>query len=148
MKQFKWRLQRVLDIRIKEEQKKTAELLKITDKLATTRGELLIKKRRLENIINSITCENPKKRLGRQEFFLTYSDASNEQLKKLKEKIYQIETQQKEKIKEVIKIRISKKGLERLRSEAKRQFIKEQDKQEQKELDERAIVSFVRSPIY
>ena len=64
MKQFIWRLQRVLDIRIKEEQKKTAELLKITDKLATTRGELLIKKRRLENIINSITCENPKTSLS------------------------------------------------------------------------------------
>ena len=119
MKQFIWRLQRVLDIRIKEEQKKTAELIKITDKLATTRGELLIRKKRLENIINN-----------------------------LKEILSQIEMQQKEKIKEVIKVRISKEGLERLRSEAKRQFIKEQDKQEQKELDERALVSFVRSPIY
>ena len=42
MKRFVWRLQRVLDIRKKEEQIKTAELIEITDKLAVTRGKLLI----------------------------------------------------------------------------------------------------------
>ncbi len=145
MKRFVWRLQRVLDIRTKEEQKKTAELLEITDKLAATRGELLIKKKTLENIINSLIRENPKKRLGKQEFFLAYSYTSNEQIKKLKEKIRHMETQQKEKIMEVLKVRKSKEGLERLRTEAKLQFIKEQEKNEQKELDEGSTVSFVRN---
>jgi flagellar biosynthesis chaperone FliJ len=37
-----------------------------------------------------------------------------------------------------------KEGMERLRNEAKMQFIKEQEKLEQQQLDERAIVSFVR----
>ena len=73
MKRFAWRLQRVLDIRTKEEQKKTAELLDITDKLLAARSELLIKKKLLENIINDITAESPKTRLSKQEFFLAYS---------------------------------------------------------------------------
>ena len=146
MKRFIWRLQRVLDIRTKEEQKKTAELLEITDKLVATRSELLIKKKLLENIINELAAESPKKRLAKQEFFLAYSYTSNEQIKKLKEKINLLEIRQKDKIKEVLKVRRSKEGLERLRSEAKTQYIKEQEKLEQKELDDRATVSFVRSP--
>jgi flagellar FliJ protein len=145
MKQFTWRLQRVLDIRIKEEQKKTAELLEITDKLLATRSELLIKKKLLENIINDLNAESPKKRLAKQEFFLAYSYASNEQIKKLKEKIYHLETKQKDKIMEVLKVRRSKEALERLRNEAKTQYIKEHEKYEQKELDDGATVSFVRS---
>jgi flagellar FliJ protein len=147
MKRFTWRLQRVLDIRTKEEQKRTAELLEITDKLLATRSELLLKKKLLENIINDLAAESPKKRLAKQEFFLTYSYASNEQIKKLNEKINILETQQKEKIMDVLKVRRSKEGLERLRNEAKTQYIKEQEKLEQKELDDRSTVSFVRSPL-
>jgi flagellar FliJ protein len=146
MKRFTWRLQRVLDIRTKEEQKKTAELLEITNKLVATRSELLIKRKLLENIINDIAAESPKKRLAKQEFFLAYSYTSNEQIKKLKEKINHLETQQKNKIMEVLKVRRSKEGLEKLRNEAKTQYIKEQEKLEQKELDDRATVSFVRRP--
>lgn len=146
MKRFVWRLQRVLEIRKKEEQIKTAELFDITDKLAVTRGKLLIIRKRIENIINSITNENPMKRLSKQEFFLTYSYTCDEQLKKLKEEIGHLKSKQKEKIQEVLKVRKSKEGLERLHTKAKFQFIKEQEKYEQKELDEGATVTFIRNP--
>jgi flagellar FliJ protein len=146
MKRFTWRLQRVLDIRVKEEQKKTSELLEITDKLVAVRSELFIKKKLLENIINGLTAENPKKRLSKQEFFLTHSYKSNEQLKNLKEKILNLEKRQKDKIMEILKVRRSKEGLERLRNEAKIQHIKEQEKLAQKELDDGATILFVRGP--
>ncbi len=145
MKRFVWRLQRVLDIREKEEQKKTAELLELTDKLAVTRGELLIKKKRIENIISSINNENPKKRLGKQEFFLAYSYISDKQIKKLREKIRHLVLQQKEKIAEVLKAKRYKEGLKKLRTEARLQFIKEQERYEQKELDDGSTISFVRN---
>ena len=144
MKRFVWRLQRVLDIRIKEEQKARAELLKLTEKLAETQSELLAWRKMLEEIINGLAVENPKQRLGKQEFFLRYSATNDEQIKKLKNKIGDLESQQREKIVEVLKIRRFKEGLERLRAEAKMQFIKEQEHLEQKELDETATVSFVR----
>jgi flagellar biosynthesis chaperone FliJ len=144
MKRFVWRLQRVLDIRKKEEQKARAELFELTEKLAQTRGELLTRQKMLEYIIDGLTGENPKKRLNKQEFFLRYSAASDEQIKKLKEKRSELESRQREKIAEVLKLRRFKEGLERLRVEAKAQFIKEQEKLEQKELDEGATVLFVR----
>lgn len=144
MKRFVWRLQRVLDIRKKEEQKARAELLELTERLAQTRGELLMQQKMLEDIINGLTGENPKKRLGKQEFFLKFSAASDEQIKKLEDKVKELELQQRDKIAEVIKLRRFKEGLEKLRTEAKIQFIKEQEKLEQKQLDEGYIVSFVR----
>ena len=147
MKRFVWRLQRVLDIKTKKEQKMRAELLELTEMLAETRGWLLMQQRILEDVIAGLAEENPKKRLGRQEFFLRYSGASDEQVKKLKEKTSELESQQREKIGELLKVRRFKEGLERLRAEAKIQFIKEAERLEQKELDETATVSFARNMI-
>jgi len=144
MKRFVWRLQRVLDIRKKEEQKARAELLELTGRLAETRCELLTQQKMLEDIINGLTGENPKKRLGKQEFFLKFSAASDEQIKKLEDKVNELELQQRAKITEVLKLRRFKEGLEKLRTETKMQFIKEQERLEQKQLDEGATVLFVR----
>ncbi len=144
MKRFVWRLQRVLDIRIKEEQKARAELLKLTEKLAETQSALLAWRKMLEQIINGLTVENPKKRLGRQEFFLRYSAESDERINTLENKVKELESKQRDKISEVLKLRRLKEGLEKLRAEAKMQFIKEQEKLEQKQLDEGATVLFVR----
>jgi flagellar FliJ protein len=144
MKRFVWRLQRVLDIRKKEKQKARAELLELTERLAQTRGELLMQQKMLEDIIYGLTGENPKKRLGKQEFFLKFSAASDEQIKKLEDKVNELESQQRDKIAEVLKLRKFTEGLEKLRTEAKMRFIKEQEKLEQKQLDEVATVSFVR----
>jgi len=145
MKRFVWRLQRVLEIKKKEEQKVRAELFQLTENLAHTRGELLRRQKMLENIINGLTEENPKKRLGEQEFFLRYSATNDEQIRKLKDKKTGLESQQREKIAEVLKVKRFKEGMEKLRVEAKVQFIKEQEKLDQKQMDEGAIISFVRN---
>ena len=147
MKRFVWRLQRILDIKTKKEQKMRSELLELTEKLAETRGVLLTQQMILKEIMAGLAGENPKKRLGRQEFFLKFSGTSDERIEKLKEKMSALESQQREKIAELLKVRRFKEGLERLRAEAKTQFIKEQEKIEQKELDEMASVSFARNMI-
>ena len=144
MKRFVWRLQRVLDIKAKEEQAKRAELFQLTEKLAETQGRLLMHQRILQNIISGIAEKKPQKRLSKQEFFLKYSATSDEQIKKLRSQVSELESQQREKIAELLETRRFKEGLERLRDEAKRRFIEEQEKLDQKELDERATVSFAR----
>lgn len=148
MKRFEWRLQRVLDIKEKEERKARAELFKVAEKLAEARGDLLIRQKMLQDIINKLAEESPTARIGKQEFFLKFSAASDERIKTLKDNIRLLEQQQKEKISEVLQIRRLKQGLEKLREETKKQFIAEQEKLEQKELDERAGVSFVRKAQY
>ncbi len=147
MKRFVWRLQRILEIETKKEQKMRSELLELTEKLAETRGVLLTQQMILKEIMAGLAGENPKKRLGRQEFFLKFSGTSDERIEKLKEKMNALESQQREKIAELLKVRRFKEGLEKLRAEAKTQFIKEQEKLEQKELDEMASVSFARNMI-
>ena len=144
MKRFVWRLQRVLDIKAKEEKIKRAELFELTQRLAASRGELLMQQRILQEIIDCLTLKNPRERMSEQEFFLRHSQANDELIKKLKDKVSELESQHRKKIAEVIRIKRFKEGMERLRAAAKRRFIEEQEKLEQKELDERATISFVR----
>ena len=144
MKRFVWRLQRVLEIKTKEEQTKKAELLKLTEKLTQARGELLRQKRILEDIIQRLMDIHPGKRLGKQEFFLRCSLTNDRLIEKLKGKLSKLESQQRKKIVEVLKIRQLKEGLEKLRAEAKARFIKSEEKLEQKESDEAATMRFAR----
>lgn len=144
MKRFVWRLQRVLEIKKKQEQKTRAELFELTERLAQKRGDLLARQKMLENIIDELAQRNPKNRLGEQEFFLRHSATNDRQIEKLKEDLNILESKQREKVAEVLKVRKFKEGLEKLRVEAKMQFIKEQEKIEQKDLDEGATISFVR----
>jgi len=144
MKRFVWRLQQVLEVKKQEEQIKRGELLKITERLAAKRGQLLTAKRILKDVIMGIAGERPGKRLSKQEFFLSHSSASDEWIKKLEEQAHALELQQREKVREVLKLRRLKEGLEKLREAAKREFIRYQEKLEQKELDEMARIRFSR----
>jgi flagellar FliJ protein len=144
MRRFVWRLHRVLDIKAKQEQIKTQELFALTEKLAQTRGELLSQQRILRDVLESIANENPKDRLSRQEFFLSHSAATDERIKQLRKSIEELEARQKEKIAEVLKLRRFKESLERLKEQAKKRYIEEQDKIEQKQLDETATLGFTR----
>lgn len=144
MKRFVWRLQRILEVKTKEEGKKREELIKITEKLVQTRAELITQQRVLDDIISKMSGEKPKHRLSKQEFFLRYSTTSDELIKALKREVNKLELQQKGKINEVLKVKKFKEGLEKLRAKARSRFVKKQEKLEQKELDEIATVSFTR----
>ena len=144
MKRFVWRLQRVLDVKTKEEQVKKMELLRLTEKLTQKRSELLIEKRILQDIIKELSRKNPRERLGEQELFLRHSKTANDLIRKLEEQARELELQQRQKIAEVLKLRRFREGLEKLRAQAKANFIREQEKLEQKELDEMAAIGFAR----
>jgi flagellar biosynthesis chaperone FliJ len=144
MKRFVWRLQHVLEIKTKQEQIKRAELLNLTEKLAQMRGKLITEQTKLKDIISNISRIKPRKRLNEQEFFLKYSAISDEQIKKLKNEISVLELQQRDKLAEVIRLRRFKEGLEKLQTNAKKEFIKEQEKLEQKESDEGTTIRFAR----
>jgi len=137
-------LQRVLDIKTKEEQLRKNELIRLTGELSHTRSLLLMQKRILEQIIEDLSREDPGERLSKQEFFLRHSAETDRQIEKLKTKAQELECRQREKIQELLKAKRFREGLEKLRAEAKTQFIKEQEKLEQKELDEASAIRFAR----
>ena len=144
MRRFVWRLQRVLDVRTKQEQIKRAELMKLTETLAKTRAELMMQKRILKNIISQITKKDSHQRLSEQELFLQCSQESDLRIRQLGNQIGQLESQQKEKIAEVIKLKKLTEGLEKLRAQTKKDFMYKEEQLEQKQLDEGAVVGFVR----
>jgi flagellar protein FliJ len=144
MRRFVWRLQRVLDVKAKQEQIKTQELFVITEKLAQTRSSLLAQQQMLRDILESIANEKPENRLAKQEFFLRNSAATDELIKKLQASIRELEVKQKEKVAEVLKLRRFKESLERLREQAQRKYIEAQEKLEQKQLDETSTLRFTR----
>jgi flagellar biosynthesis chaperone FliJ len=145
MKRFVWRLQKVLDVKAKEQQIKQTELFRLTEKLAERRSELLLRQRVLHEIMSNLRENNSARRLGNQEFFLKHTATNDAEIRALREEIAQLQTEQKERTAEVLAVKRFKEGLERLRSEAKERFMREQERLEQRELDERATVAFARS---
>lgn len=78
---------------------------------------------------------------------MRWAATDDELIKKLREKKHELETQQRKKIAELLEVKRFKEGLEKLRDKAKMQFITEQEKLEQEELDEGATISFTRKII-
>ncbi|HEX42755.1 MAG TPA: hypothetical protein ENN81_11955 [Phycisphaerales bacterium] len=144
MKKFAWRLQRVLDVRIRQEQAKKAELLAVTEKLTQRRSELLTQRRILAELIEELHAEDAARRLSRQALFLRASQTNNALIRRLETEIEQLAVEKQLKIAEVVKLRRFREGLEKLREEARIEFVGEQERLEQKEMDERTTMRFAR----
>jgi len=144
MKRFVWRLQKVLDVKTKQEQIKRNELFQIAEQLAAKRAELLLRQRILQDLMAEIKDQKPPARLNAQEFLLRHATADDEQMRRLREEIAVLNVRHKEKTAEVLAVRRFKEGLERLREQAKDEYIRQQEKVQQKESDERAAIAFVR----
>jgi flagellar export protein FliJ len=144
MKPFVWRLQKVLDVKAKEEELKRAELFRLTEHLAQKRSELFLRQRALRDLMADIAGGPAAERCSVQEFFLRHAAVDDAQIRKLQDEIAELEVRQKQKMAEVLAARRFTEGLEKLRARAKEQFLREQEKLEQKELDERTTISFAR----
>lgn len=144
MKPFVWRLQKVLDVKVKEEELKRAELFRLTEHLAQKRSELLLRQRVLQNLMADITRGSPSERWQAQEFFFRHATVNDVQIRALQDEIADLEVRQRQKMAEVLAARRFTEGLEKLRAHAKERFLREQERLEQKELDERTTISFAR----
>ncbi len=145
MRRFVWRLQKVLDVKSKQEQLKRNELFRIAEQLAAKRGELLLRQRILQDLMAEIQEDASSARWNAQEFFLRHAAADDECIRQLQAQITALEIQHKEKTAEVLAVRRFKEGLEKLRERAKEQYLREQEKLEQKDSDERTTIAFVRN---
>ena len=145
MKRFVWRLQKVLDIKAKEEQVKQMELFRLTETLAEKQSELLLRQQVLRELMGQIGRDKTAQRVGTQEFFLRHAATNDRLIADLREHIKTLETQRQEKTAEVLAAKRFREGLEKLREEAKREFIQEQERLEQKEMDDRTTIAFARS---
>ncbi len=147
MKKFVWRLQRLLDIKIKQEGAKRGELVAVTEQAVAVRSQIMVQRAALRKMLAELSQKKAKQRLSEQEFFLKYAHVSDEAIKRLEEELAELEKVRQAKIKEIMKIRRYRKGLEKLRAEARAEFQKEEQRYEQKESDAKTTVSFARKII-
>ncbi len=145
MKTFTWRLQRLLDVKNIDEKCKIMELAKITRVLEETEMMIIKHKRMLEQIISEISQKNKNDRLRVQEFFMKYSLGSDEIIKKLTQKMAELQDERKKKLEALIKVKHYREGLEKLKEQAKTTFTQEQDRQDQKQLDDEAGMRIARN---
>ncbi len=142
MKKFVWRLQKVLEINEKRQQAKKAELFKVTEKLALARANLLAQQRILQDLIEDVAKQKPAERLDKQHLLLKSTKKNDELIRKYEDEIRQLEMDQKRLTAEFLKIKRFTESLKNLREQDKQKFIHEQEKLEQKEMDEHTSIRF------
>ncbi|HQG47799.1 MAG TPA: hypothetical protein PK373_01825, partial [Sedimentisphaerales bacterium] len=102
MKRFVWRLQRVLDVKAKEEQLRRTELFRLTELLTAKRGEMLMRQRVLENLLADLRNDRSPERLSSQAFVLQRVAVDDERIRKLQEEIATLEIRHREKAAELL----------------------------------------------
>jgi flagellar FliJ protein len=144
VKKFIWRLQRLFDLKVKQENVMRTELVSITEQAVALRGRIMLRKSSLRQMLIKLGQKEPKNRLNEQQLVLKYIHVTDKEIKQLELKLTELEELRKEKIKDIMKIRKFRKGLEKLRAGAKAEFLKEFEKFQQNELDDNNTISFAR----
>jgi flagellar FliJ protein len=136
MARFFWRLQRVLDIRIKEEQVMRSVLMALSERMVMLRQEIMVIRVRIHTAIEELGNKNASERLAGQQIFMKYSEYSENEIISLEKELSETDKQRKEKMNEIVEKRKSIKALEKLRVKAKEEFLAETAHIEQQEIDE------------
>jgi flagellar export protein FliJ len=145
MKKHSWRLQRVLDVRVKQEEAKKAELLAVTHRLLAARQEVIVKQATMRGILLELSRKDARTRMAEQPTIVKHMAFSEEELKRLKKKVEEIEVERRKKTDEMMEVRKARKAMEKLQEKARMEYTKMADAAEQKELDEFCSGRYARS---
>lgn len=147
MKRFTWPLQRLLDVKIQQEQTLKTELFALVRDIATLRQEITQRRYTLRAQLADLAGQNLHARIAKQEVFMNFSAIQEEQIRALETRLTQAESYRQQKIAELLRTRSSRETLEKKRSEARALHMKKQLKLEQKHLDEGSHISFARNAL-
>jgi flagellar export protein FliJ len=136
MARFFWRLQRVLDIRVKQEQVLRSELMMLSERMVVLRQEIMVIRARILSALEELGNKGTAERLSGQQTFMKYSEYSEKEIDFLKAELSKVDDLRKEKMNETLEKRKLIKALEKLRAKAKEEFLTESSHNEQKEIDE------------
>lgn len=143
MAQFFWRLQRVLDVREKEETVLRSEFVSLSDKITEIKGAISAIRERIQEMLEKLSCKDPGERIVEQQMFMQYAEFSEQEIKRLESEADSVEEQRKEKIKQLKEKHIEIKSLEKLRENAKKKFEQDVQRREQSQTDDFNNIKFV-----
>ena len=144
MKKFVWRLQKLLDVKTKQEELLRTEIMVVTQKAVSVRGQIMVRKTLLREMLAGLLAKETCERVKEQELFFRYAHVSDEIIRKLQSKLAELEEVRKVKVREIMKIRRFRKGLEKLRAKAQAEFMEEQNRFEQNDMDDKTTTRFAR----
>ncbi len=144
MKRFVWRLQRLLDIKIKQEDALRSDLVIVTEKVVGMRGRIMLEKASLRQKLRELASLDASRRIKQQMMFLQFSQIIEDRIAWLRSELKKLEELREKKMAEMMEIRKMRKGLEKLREKAKEEFQQAELKQQQNEIDDRTCISFAR----
>jgi flagellar FliJ protein len=139
-KNFKFRLQKVLDIRVRDEEEvkiKFSEIqsrkIKIENNLKTLKGDY-------DRYSRQGICEN----IVNQKITINYLGALNNTIRDISLELNKACEELENLKSELINKQVDRKSLEKLKDQKHKEFLKEEDMKEQIINDEFAIISFAR----
>ena len=144
MKKFRWRLQRLLDVRQKQEDAMRAELIGLTEQTATLRGRILMEKAMLRSRLADLRHTPANDRLRQQQAFMQCVSVVDSRIASFQSELNALEQKRSEKIEAIMDIRKFRKSLERLRAQARDAHYNEQHRDEQNSQDEGTNAAFAR----
>lgn len=147
MKKFVWRLQRLLDIKVRQEQLLRTELLALSEQIAALRAEVLMHKASIRARLAEMRTLESAQRIEQQRHFMEFAHVLDLRIKSLKDKLAGLETRRKEHIRQLLELRKERKSLEKLRQKAKDEYHKQWTVFEQKTTDETSSTAFARRQI-
>jgi len=142
MKRFKWRLQRVLEVKRRREEAQRAALFSLSRRIVRLRRVLVERQTALRAALEELGGITPAERLARQQLLMRCAAVSEDEINRLRQALRQLGDERSEKTSELIKTRNARESLERMRERARNEHVREEGRREQRELDESAHVAF------
>jgi flagellar export protein FliJ len=144
VQKFIWPLQRLLDVKSKQEDALRTELMALTEQIASLRSRIMMEKIVLRDQMDELSGLASDQRMNRQQEFMLYVHVKDALIQRLSREQEQVEQQRQKKINDLLAIRKFRKGLERLRVRAREDYDSRMNRLEQNQLDENTSIVFAR----
>lgn len=143
MNKFIWPLQRLLHVTEQRERAKRLEVMATVQQASLVKRQIERRQALLRNLLAELSQHSLLQRIPLQEVFLTHCPWEERAIASLRRELEELLKVREQLAAELMGLRGSRKSLERLRAEALRKYLREQERMEQRQLDESAQLAFV-----
>lgn len=144
MKRFHWPLERLLTVTMQRETAARAELQALSGRIAALRQECMVRHAALRAAAAELSGRELQDRMQVHGLVMRCCDSQRRQIERLDKQIAELAAQRTAKTAALTAVRRRRETMERLRSEAKQRWAREQTNAEQKQFDEGAQMARAR----
>jgi len=134
----------LLDVTRQRESAARAAVIALAQAIAVGRGKMAALYSRRRDLLDELSRDDIARRVARQDFVMASADQLTSQSRALETELAGLAARRKAKTAELMQIRARRRLLEKLREQAHAQWQQEQNRQEQRHLDETASIAFTR----